>query len=64
MLTELVRNRTLFLFWLFAFGVMLIADTVAIIVFCYLAKQFGEEWVDTVERSRRRKQRDESNGCL
>lgn len=54
MLTELLRNSTLFLFWLLAFGVMLVVDIVAIAVACYMLKQFGEEWALTVERGRRR----------
>ena len=54
MMTELLRNCTLFLFWLLAFGVMLVIDICAIAVACYLLRQFGEEWADTVERGRRR----------
>ena len=54
MLTELLRNCTLFLFWFLAFGVMLVIDICAIAVACYLARQFGEEWAMTVERGRRR----------
>lgn len=50
---EIFRNMTLFLFWLFAFGVMLVIDTIGIILFCYLAKQFGEEWADTVYKRRK-----------
>ena len=51
---ELLRNCTLFLFWFLAFNVMLVIDACAIIVRCYLLKQFGEEWANTVERGRRR----------
>lgn len=54
MMTELLRNCTLLLFWLLAFGVMLVIDICAIAVACYLLKQFGEEWAGTVERGRRR----------
>lgn len=54
MLIELLRNRTLFLFWFLAFGVMLVVDTIAIVVSCYMLKQFGEEWAGTVERGKRR----------
>lgn len=54
MLIELLRNCTLFLFWFLAFGIMLVVDTVAIVVACYMLKQFGEEWAETVERGRRR----------
>ena len=54
MLIELFRNCTLFLFWFLAFGVMLVVDSIAIFLFCYLLKQFGEEWAETVERGRRR----------
>lgn len=54
MMTELLRNCTLFLFWFLAFGVMLVVDTVAIVVSCYMLKQFGEEWARTCERGRRR----------
>jgi len=54
MMTELLRNCTLFLFWFLAFGVMLVVDTIAIAVACYMLKQFGEEWAGTVERGRRR----------
>lgn len=51
---EIFRNMTLFLFWLFAFGVMLVIDICAIAVACYMLKQLGEEWAMTVERGRRR----------
>lgn len=54
MMTELLRNSTILLFWLFAFGVMLVIDICAIAVACYMLKQFGEEWANTVERGRRR----------
>ena len=54
MLIELFRNCTLFLFWFLAFGVMLVVDTVAIVIGCYMLKQFGEEWAMTVERGKRR----------
>lgn len=54
MLTELLRSCTLFLFWFLAFGIMLVVDTCAIVVGCYLLKQLGEEWAETVERGRRR----------
>lgn len=57
MLTELLRNCTMFLFWLLAFNVMLVVDTVAIVVACYLLKQLGEEWAMTVERGRRRQRK-------
>lgn len=60
MLTELLRNCTMFLFWLLAFNVMLVIDFCAVIVACYLLKQFGEEWAETVERGRRR-QKDEQD---
>lgn len=60
MLIELLRNCTLFLFWLLAFGVMLVVDTIAIVVACYLLKQFGEEWAGTVERGRRRHKDEQS----
>ena len=61
MLIELCRNCTLFLFWLLAFGVMLVIDICAIVVRCYLLKQFGEEWAMAVGRGRRR-QSDEGQG--
>lgn len=54
MMTELLRNSTILLFWLLAFGVMLVIDICAIAVACYMLKQFGEEWALTVERGRRR----------
>jgi len=54
MLIDIFRSRTLFLFWFLAFGVMLVVDSIAIFLFCYLLKQFGEEWAETVERGRRR----------
>ena len=52
---EIFRNGTALLFWFLAFNVMLVIDACAIIVRCYLLKQFGEEWANTVERGRRRK---------
>lgn len=55
MLIELLRNCTLFLFWFLAFGVMLVVDTCAIVVGCYLLKQFGEEWAEVGTRKRARK---------
>lgn len=54
MMTELLRNSTILLFWLLAFGLMLVIDICAIAVACYMLKQFGEEWAMTVERGRRR----------
>ena len=51
---EIFRNMTLFLFWLFAFGVMLVIDTIGIILFCYFAKQFGEEWAEAAYRGKKR----------
>lgn len=54
MMTELLRNSTILLFWLLAFGVMLVIDICAIAVACYMLKQLGEEWAGTVERGRRR----------
>lgn len=57
MMTELLRNSTLFLFWFLAFGVMLVVDACAIAVACYMLKQFGEEWAGTVERGRRRQRK-------
>lgn len=54
MMTELLRSSTILLFWLLAFGVMLVIDICAIAVACYMLKQFGEEWAGTVERGRRR----------
>lgn len=57
MLIELFRNCTLFLFWFLAFGVMLVVDTVAIVVACYMLKQFGEEWAAAGTRHRRRQRR-------
>lgn len=54
MLTELLRNCTLFLFWFLAFGILLVIDFIAVAVRCYMLKQFGEEWAGTVERGRRR----------
>lgn len=53
-MTELLRNSTILLFWLLAFGVMLVIDICAIAVACYMLKQLGEEWAGTVERGRRR----------
>lgn len=55
MLIDLFRNATLFLFWFLAFGVMLVIDTCAIVVGCYMLKQFGEEWAAAGARHRRRK---------
>lgn len=52
MMTELLRNSTILLFWLLAFGVMLVVDTVAIVVACYMLKQFGEEWAETCAKGR------------
>lgn len=55
MLIELFKNCTLFLFWFLAFVVMLVVDACAIVVACYFAKQFGEEWAAAGARHRRRK---------
>lgn len=57
MLIELLRNCTLFLFWFLAFGVMLVVDTIAILLFCYMMKQFGEELAEAGVRRKRRKKR-------
>ena len=51
---DIFRNATLLLFWLLAFGVMLVVDVIAVVVACYMLKQFGEDWANTVERGRRR----------
>ena len=55
MLIDLFRNCTLFLFWFLAFGVMLVVDSIAIILFCYCMKQFGEELAEAGVRRRKRK---------
>ena len=55
MLTELLRNCTAFLFWFLAFGIMLVIDSIAIVLFCYMMKQFGEEMAEAGVRRKRRK---------
>ncbi len=55
MIITLFKNCTLFLFWFLAFGIMLVIDTCAIVVGCYLLKQFGEELAEAGTRHRRRK---------
>ena len=57
MLIDIFRSRTLFLFWFLAFGVMLVVDSIAIFLFCYCVKQFGEELAEAGMRRRRRKKR-------
>lgn len=57
MLIDLFRNCTLFLFWFLAFGVMLVVDSIAIFLFCYCMKQFGEEMAEAGVRRKRRKKR-------
>lgn len=52
MIITLFKNCTLFLFWFLAFGVMLVVDAVAIVVACYMLKQFGEEWAETCAKGR------------
>lgn len=52
---EIFRNATIFLFWFLAFGIMLVIDTCAIVVACYLLKQFGEELAEAGVRRKRRK---------
>lgn len=51
-MTEILRNGTALLFWFLAFNVMLVIDACAIIVRCYLLKQFGEEWAETCAKGR------------
>lgn len=58
MIITLFKNCTLFLFWFLAFGIMLVIDTCAIVVACYMLKQLGEERAGTVERGRRRHGKD------
>ena len=53
-MVEILRTATRLLFWFLAFGIMLVIDFCAVVVACYLLKQFGEEWALTVERGRRR----------
>lgn len=63
MLTELLRNCTMFLFWLLAFNVMLAVDIAAAVTACILLKELGEKWSDML--TRRKKEDDpEVDGVL
>ena len=54
MLTELLRNCTMFLFWLLAFNVMLAVDIAAAVTACILLKELGDKWSDMLTRRKRR----------